>query len=422
MKVEMPSIDFSFSMKCVKTVLLVLICFMFHDESYGMHSGPELDVSAVSSVPEPQSRSVADRIRFAYDLDFEMNFDNREFSYSDIFPSYTIIGARMTPALGVSVDQRNGTRHRLMAGIDVMKDFGRSETVKNADTLYSGTSGNLDLFGEILIYYNLRSRIGKTDFSLTAGIFPRRFALGEYSPAFISDSFRWYDNNLEGLLLQFRRPASYFEVGCDWLGMAGKESRERFIIFSSGKGRMGRIITLGYSGYMYHFAGSTAAPGVVDNILLNPYVDFDFSGLVPLQMLHVSAGWLQALQNDRKLVHEYVAPGGVELVAGIGKWNAGITNRFYYGRNLMPYYNTVGTGGDIYAADLYFGDPFYRLRDMDGWHCYDRLEVFYAPRLSDYVDLKVAAVLHFSGGYAGWQQMVTVHFNLQELLSHLKER
>lgn len=88
----------------------------------------------------------------------------------------------------------------------------------------------------------------------------------------------------------------------------------------------------------------------------------------------------------------------------------------------MPYYNTVGTGGDIYATDLYFGDPFYRLRDMDGWHCYDRLEVFYAPRLSDYVDLKVAAVLHFSGGYAGWQQMVTVHFNLQELLSHLKER
>ena len=149
---------------------------------------------------------------------------------------------------------------------------------------------------------------------------------------------------------------------------------------------------------------------------MHPYADFDFSGLVPLQMLHVSVGWLQALQNDRELVHEYVAPGGAEIVAGIGKWNAGISNRLYYGRNIMPYYNSVGTGGDIYATDLYFGNPFYRLRDMEGWHCYDRLEVFYAPRISDYVDLKVAAVLHFCGGYAGWQQMVTVHFNLQELL------
>lgn len=410
-------------MKYGKAAFLFFLCLLFPWETEGMSrentcTGDSSSVAAVRSGEDSvaAAHSRQDRVRLAYDLDFEMNFDNREFSYSNALPSRTIIGARLTPALGVSLTQRNGTLHRLMAGVDVMKDFGRSESAKSADSLYSRTSGNLDLFGEILIYYNLRSRIGKTDFSLTAGIFPRRFARGEYTPAFVSDSFRWYDNNLEGLLIQFSRPKAYYEVGCDWMGMAGKESRERFVIFSSGKGRLGKAVTLGYAGYMYHFAGSANAPGVVDNILLNPYADFDFSGLVPLQMLHVSVGWLQALQNDRELVHEYVAPGGAEIVAGIGKWNAGISNRLYYGRNIMPYYNSVGTGGDIYATDLYFGNPFYRLRDMEGWHCYDRLEVFYAPRISDYVDLKVAAVLHFCGGYAGWQQMVTVHFNLQELL------
>ena len=336
------------SMKYGKVAFLFILFLLFSTETEGM-SGEKTCTGDSSSVSV--SGSGQDRVRFAYDLDFEMNFDNREFSHSNALPSYTIIGARLTPAVGVSLAQRNGTIHRLMAGIDVMKDFGRSESAKSADSLYSRTSGNLDLFGEILIYYNLRSRIGKTDFSMTAGIFPRRFLRGEYSPAFVSDSFRWYDNNLEGLLIQFSRPKAYYEVGCDWMGMAGKESRERFVIFSSGKGRLGRIVTLGYAGYMYHFAGSANAPGVVDNILLNPYADFDFSGLVPLQMLHVSVGWLQALQNDRELVHEYVAPGGAEITAGIRNWNVGIENRLFCGQDMMPYYNAIGTGGEKYGNE-----------------------------------------------------------------------
>lgn len=398
-----------------------------------------LVISAVSaSAGTAQSDTVSAGVRFAYDVDFEMNFDNREFDYSHIFPSYTIFGARLTPAVGVSFTQKNGARHRVMIGIDVMKDFGRSpvrastaSTATTASTAsdgvpvdpseYSDNRRNLDLFDEITIYYMFERRLGRTDFSLTAGIFPRRFAEGEYSTAFFSDSLRWYDNNLEGLLLKFRRPRSSFEVGCDWMGMAGVDSRERFMIFSAGKGSVSETVTLGYAAYMYHFAGSANAPGVVDNILVNPYVDFDFTGRTPLQRLHLSVGWLQSLQNDRELVHRYVAPGGAELIAGIRNWNVGIENRLFFGGNMMPYYNTIGTGGEKYDNMLYMGDPFYRVRDMEGWHLYDRLEVFYAPRISRFLDLKVAAVLHFSGVYAGWQQMVTLHFNLQELLGRIGE-
>ena len=67
-----------------------------------------------------------DKVSFAYDVDFEMNFDNREFYRSAFSSSMTIFGARLTPSVGVSVAQKNGFNHKVMAGIDVMKDFGAS--------------------------------------------------------------------------------------------------------------------------------------------------------------------------------------------------------------------------------------------------------------------------------------------------------
>ncbi len=390
---------------------------------------PSPAFSAADYVNKPaDSSEVADgKVRFAYDVDFKMNFDNREFDRSHIFPSYTILGARLTPCIGVSFAPGDGSSHRLMLGIDVMKDFGRSPVTagspsEGAEDEYSPSLRNSRLLNEVVFYYGFDRRLGKTDFSLMAGIIPRRFMSDSYSTAFFSDSLAWYDNNIEGLLLKFRRPASSFEVGCDWMGMAGVDRRERFMIFSSGAGEVSRLVSLGYSAYMYHFAGSANAGGVVDNILVNPYLKVDFSRLAPvMQTLYLSAGWLQSLQNDRELVHKYVAPGGAEIVAGIGKWNVSVVNRLFYGGNMMPYYNSVGTGGRKYASDLYFGDPFYRVRDAGGWHCYDRLEVVWEPGLSDFVDLKVAAVLHFSGGFTGWQQMVSVHFNLQEFMDRLSK-
>ena len=398
-----------------------------------VHMSLMLSCHAAEGSPRDLPEEHSGGVRFAYDVDFSMNFDNREFDRSRLFPSYTIFGARLTPSVGLAFLQDSGACHRLMLGVDIMKDFGRSPVGSQASAGQGNASGlhdeaetdagqrNLKLFNEIIFYYGLDATLGRTDFSLTAGIFPRRFMEGEYSRAFFSDSLVWYDNNIEGLLMKFRRPSSYFEIGCDWMGKAGVDRRERFMIFSSGRGDVSGLVTLGYSAYMYHFAGSANAPGVVDNILLNPYIDLDFARCfrtaLPLQRLHISAGWLQSLQNDRELVHEYVAPGGLEVVAGIRNWNVGIENRFFFGQNMMPYYNTLGTGGEKYGDLLYRGDPFYRLRDISGWGIYDRLEVYYAPVISRFIDLKVAAVLHFSGGYAGWQQMVTVAFNLQELLS-----
>jgi hypothetical protein len=63
--------------------------------------------------------SMDKKISCAYDVDFEMNFDNRELYKSDFSTSMTIFGARLTPAVGLQHIQNDGTSHKIMAGIEM---------------------------------------------------------------------------------------------------------------------------------------------------------------------------------------------------------------------------------------------------------------------------------------------------------------
>ena len=337
-----------------------------------------------------------DKLRFVYDVNFEMNFDNREFYESNFSSSMTIFGARLTPAVGLEIATDNNTLHRLMGGIDVMKDFG-SEQV------------NKELFREISLYYRLNKKFNDTEMTLYAGIFPRRNMEGRYSQAFFSDSLKFYDNNLEGLLIKFNRPNAYFEVGCDWMGQYGETRRERFMIYSAGEGKVASFMTFGYAGYMYHFANSVKVKALVDNILLNPYVRFDFGPQADFQTLSVSLGYLQALQHNRVQVGHYVFPGGVHLDFEARKWNVAIKNMAYYGTGIMPYYNYYDPGNIKFGNNLYLGDPFYRVYDTDSKErgLYDRFEVCYEPSIGKHLKIRVAALLHFNNfSYSGFQQNV----------------
>ena len=218
--------------------------------------------------------------------------------------------------------------------------------------------------------------------------------------------------------MKVHRPKGYVEVGCDWLGQKGQVRKEKFMIFSAGKADVSHSFHVGYAAYMYHFAGSRKARGVVDNILLNPYVGFDLARQMNLQKFGLRLGWLQALQHDRENVGHYVFPGGAELDIDIRNWNVGINNRMFYGTDMMPYYNSTDTGGDKYGNRLYFGDPFYRIHDdvSDGPGMYDRLEVYYEPHVGRYLSIRIAARFHFHDFiYSGCQQVVGIRFNLNEL-------
>ena len=345
------------------------------------------------------------KLRFAYDVDFEMNFDNREFYESNFSNSMTIFGARLTPSAGLALSEENGASHKLLLGIDIMKDFG-SEAVSN-------------LFQEMSLYYNFEKQMGQTKMGIYAGVFPRTAMEGSYSQAFFSDSLRFYDNNLEGILLKFHRPKAYFEVGCDWMGKYGDTRREKFMIFTAGDGKVLPFMSFGYAAYMLHFANSSRSKGLVDNILINPYARFDFSEKTQLQALSFRLGWLQAMQRNRAYEGIFVYPYGLEFDQEVRNWNVGIHNKMFYGQDMMPYYNNYDNAGLKYGPDLYYGDPFYRIHDdgTTGAGLYDRLELYYEPKLGNFLTLRVSALFHFhSFGYSGCQQMVSFNFDLNKLL------
>lgn len=363
------------------------------------------------------------KVRLAYDLDYQTRFDNREFYRSAFTPSMTIFGSRLTPSVGVDFPQQDMS-HRLMIGIDVMKDFGASAVpseiagAESAETLVR--QQNIDLFKEITLYYRLQKTTADRQLELYAGIFPRKMTGGEYSDAFFSDSLLFYDNNLEGILLKLKGPKSFFEVGCDWLGQKGVSRKEKFMVYSSGESHITKVFNVGYSAYMYHFAGSQKARGVVDNILINPYARLDLHHILPFDRFSVRLGWLQAMQHDRVFVGHYVFPCGAEMDVDLSRWNVGISNKMFYGTDMMPYYNSRDAAGDKYGTRLYMGDPFYRVNDSGSQSAgmYDRLDVYYEPYVGSHLAIRIAARFHFNSfRYGGCQQIVTLSFNLTEMLN-----
>ena len=349
------------------------------------------------------------KIGFAFDVGFEMMFDNREYYESAFSKSMTIFGTHLTPSVGLTVTENNGAGHKLMLGVDMMKEFGSEESS--------------EVFHELTFFYKFEKQFPKTKMGIYAGIFPRRTMEGSYSQAFFSDSLRFYDNNIEGILLKFHRPKAYFEVGCDWMGQYGATRREKFMIFTAGEGKVLPFMSLGYAGYMLHYANSGIAKGLVDNLLVNPYARFDLGYLTDMQSLSFRVGWLQAMQRDREYDGVFIFPYGVEFDQEIRKWNVGILNKVFYGMDMMPYYNNIDNAGLKYGSDLYFGDPFYRVHDdgSKGAGVYDRFELYYEPKIGDFLKLRISALFHFHNhGYSGCQQMVSLCFNLDSLISSRK--
>ncbi len=332
-----------------------------------------------------------------YDADFEYYFDNREFDYrhTNYTTSMTINAARLTPWVGVRIPQKNFVTHSLRLGVDLRRNMG--EQLDAASTI-----------GDLLFYYNVDARLRRGRISGTFGLYPRKMSEGEYSYAFMSDSLRFFDNNLEGMLIKWRSSRLYAEIGCDWMGMYGQNRRERFKIFSAGSWKLQDGLSAGWAAVMYHYAGAVGQPGVVDNHLLNPYIRYDFSNSTWLDELSLKFGGLLSYQWDR-LEDEGCLPMGAEIEFNMLYRKLGLRNTLFVGDDLMPYYNRVRYGKK-YGSELYSGSPFY-----SGGRGYDRLEFFWAPQISAWLRLDVSLVFHFTDEmqpFSGWQQKVSLIFDL----------
>lgn len=310
--------------------------------------------------------------RFVWDVDLVARFDNREYKTA-LERSQTIFGARFTPQLGLGW----GRGSYIKLGNNLMADFAaKSFTIPS----------------EWLLYYGYEQR----NLKVMVGRLPRAQMRGEYSMAVFSDSTRFYDNDIEGALFQFDDQRHWFaEVGCDWNSHLDQNSREKFILFASSHYRIG-MLTAGFNFNMYHHAGTQLLDGVVDNMLVNPFLEGDFTRWLPFEQFSIRLNYLQALQNDRKYVNRYVKPCGSLIEMRIEKWGLGIYDACYQGADLMPYY-------DRYGNSLYVGEPFFRTQEK----IYNRLEAYWRPfRRHNDLDLLIASVHHFDGRTWNWQQVI----------------
>lgn len=310
-----------------------------------------------------------------WNVDFLTEFDNREYGGENpIARSQTIFGSRLTPQLGVEWG-----KNKLVAGTNVIFEFGADPFEVNPD---------------LLLYYNYDSE----KYKAYVGAFPRTKMLGQFSTAFFNDSIRFFDNNLEGFMLQYTGKRGFFELGLDWNSRQASEVREKFMIYSAGQINRG-LFYAGYALTVYHHAGSAEVDGVVDNILVQPYVGVNLSHKTFLDSLNIQGGYLQAMQNDRRYEGKYVRPGGAVIDITVEKYGFGIYNSLYLGKGIMPYYMYYGTG-------LYSGDPFYRTDK------YNRLEVYWQQFRKGDINLKVSSVHHYDGEKWNWQQLLTFNVNI----------
>lgn len=334
-----------------------------------------------------------------YGLDFLYHFDNREFSSSSdkVTRSYTEHSAVLVPTVGIQVRQSGNIRHSLNGGIDFQHDMG-SQTWRHTAK-------------EGILYYQADVISEKGLFQGLAGIFPRRSLEGNYSEAFFSDSLLFNDRNLEGVLLKWKSRSFYAELGCDWMGKEGQQRRERFQLISAGSWQATPALTLGWTGLFYHYAGSKVAPGVVDNHLLEPWIKADAARIAPwFNELSLQAGLLVGYQRNRKVQRDPDIPAGGEFTITARHKKLTFKNITYFGDNLQAMYHLRDESDTIYGNNLYPGLPFYT-----GF--YNRAELSWEPEIVKYVNLRLAARAHFSkDGFLGWQQLVSVRFNLEGFL------
>ena len=330
----------------------------------------------------------------SFSLDTQYLFDNHEFNASggEIIPSETFHFVRFTPCVSWSFSESADWSHSISFGLDLIKDAGSTVPFR-------------EFIQETPVYINSSFNQGDTQFTAVFGIYPRRLAEGWYSELILSEETVQTDFNLEGTLLKYREGSFFAELGMDWMGKYGYDTKERFQLFTAGSWRLGELLTLGWCGSFYHYAGSVIAPGVVDNHIIQPYALLDLSSILPVIRLQLRASSFYSYQKDRvredmRHLHGYE----LELKA---QWKS-----FYFinsaslSDDMLPFYDNCDTAGNIYGDNLYRGSKFY-------FGFYDRVELGWAPRLNRRTSLKLSARLHYNpSGCLGSEQRFSLFFLL----------
>ena len=318
------------------------------------------------------------------DADFNFDFDNTEYSGSNLGPSETLFGIALAPALRYEWNEK----HSLGVGVNMQKMFG---SVRFLDNI------------ALIAYYQFRSE----KYSAVAGMFRREKLMGRYSDAFFSSAWLANHRVVQGLALQYNDKRGFVELVADWNGMYSAECREQFRILFSGEGRFAKVMYAGASAEMHHYANrADFRYNVVDDIVVNPYLGINFKAFFDFD---IRVGYLQSLQRDRLAEAGWKAPYGGELFFRMSRWGVFVSNNFYVGNDLLPLYDSVGKEGTIYGADLYASDPFYRTESG----IYNRTGIGYERNFwKDRLNVKAEIVLKTDGAKLYNQQIISLAVNI----------
>ena len=328
--------------------------------------------------------ALAQSERLYLDTDFNFDFDNTEYSGSNLGASETLFGITLMPALRYEW----GEKHSLSAGVNMQKMFGSARFLDDID---------------LVAYYQFRNE----NYGALAGLFRREKLIGRYSEAFFSNAWLVDNRVVQGLALQYTDKNGFAELVVDWNGMYSAERREQFRIFFSGEGRFAKVMYAGATASMHHYANrADFRYNVVDDILINPYLGVAFKAFFDFD---IRLGYLQSLQQDRLTGGGWQTPYGTELFFRMSRWGVFISNNLYIGDDLMPLYNSVGKEGLPYGADLYAGDPFYRTENI----IYNRTGIGYERNFwKERIKVKAEFVLKTDGERAYTQQIISLGVNI----------
>lgn len=339
------------------------------------------------------------KVKFDYDVAFRTTFDNREYDRgSGLDVSQTLFGVRARVGLGIRIGaDSSAVRQRILAGADPLYEFG----------------GGLKV--EPLLWYEMSAPLRRSRFHIVAGAFPRSKSTEYYSEAFYSERTRFLKDSYGGVQFSWKAARFGYELGVDWMGMirqASPETREEFVVYSAGHHSFLPGLKAGYSAHLHHYANSIKVRNVVDDILINPYVEYNAAHFAHVQTLLARIGYIQAFQRDRALTDKLDTPSKGEFYFEIRNWNVGIINDFFYGGDLLPLFNVISPDGTAYGTSLYMRDPFLRNSDDVGKGIYDKVSVYYEPFIVRRLTFRLQLDFQFNGGFAGSRQMICVKYNL----------
>ena len=344
--------------------------------------------------------SAQEDVKLLVGADFDTYFDNREYAGSEIGLSGTLFSSRFTPTIGVEWDKYN----RMIFGMDMWSHFG-DDTKAIAKARPQ-------------VYYQFQTK----KVTAAAGIFSREKLMGDYTELICSDSVRFYENRVQGLMGQYRGNRGFVELSVDWYGMYSQTSREKFRIISAGRYYFDNYYRRFYGGYamqMGHYAGSeTISNCVVDNLIVLPHVGARFNAYLDFD---VSLHYVQTLQRDRANEEKMRAPKGVMLKARMEKWGVYIDEQLYVGENQQPYYSSYrseafpfGYGGDLYAGERFFGTA-------DG--VYNKTKIGYNKSFfSNTVNVDAYIAMQYDGKVWGNKQVVQLSVRLLNDISFKQKR